>query len=337
MNKTAMPRLTAVQQAQARQHSYHLFGRLFLAPITAELLPYLESIPELAAVLPTTFGVDEMAAAHHQLFAFNLYPYASIFLDPSRLLGGQVTNEMEAVYQQAGYEENSAVDPDHLGQAFGFLAFLSEREATALDSGQAATAVQQAQFHFLDNHLLPWLIPAVIAIQQQEDAFYRELARLALGLAADHFEVLKTAELPQTSIPLPTLTGQTAEQPTLEDGRTGLRDIARYLITPIQSGIYLGRSDINRLARRISLPHGFGSREQMLQTLLEVAGQYDAAPHLFEALQKLVTTWRKAYDEVGRDFPGTAAFVQLWQRRLEETKRLLTEMEIQMVCVQENE
>lgn len=322
--------LTSAQLAQARQHTYRLLGRLFISPITADLLPYLKSIPDLVAVLPSSLGIDEAAAAHHQLFAFNLYPYAAIFLDPSRLLGGPVTNEIEAVYRRAGFEANSAVDPDHLAQAFGFLAFLSEKEASDLDSEQTAAAVQQEQLCFINNHLLPWLIPVLVVIQHQEDAFYREIARLGLETVTDHYGALKSAGLTLASIQLPTLTQQSTDQPALEDGRTGLRDIARYLITPIHSGLYLGRSDINRLARTVSLPHGFGSREQMLQTLLEASGQYETAPRLFQSLQDLVSRWRVAYEEVGQAYPKMVEFVRPWQSRLQQTQQLLIDMKSQV-------
>jgi hypothetical protein len=241
---------------------------------------------------------------------------------------------MEAVYRGAGFGASSAVEPDHLGQAFGFLAFLSEKEAGALEAGaleagaletgEGAAAVQQQQLDFLVNQLLPWLIPCVIAVEEQGDAFYGLLARLALGLAADHYGALKTADLTPTSIALPIL----AEQPGLEDGRTGLRDIARYLITPSQAGFYLGRGDINRLARAVSLPHGFGSREQMLQTLLEAAGQYDSTLGLLAALLELAGRWRARYEGIGDEYGETAEFVGPWLRRLEGTEGLLRGMEV---------
>ncbi len=321
-----MPPLTALQQTQARQNSYHLFGRLLLSPITADLLPYLESIPELASTIPYPFEPDEAAASHHQLFTFNLYPYASIFLTSNRLLGGEITNEIEAIYWQAGFTADPNIEPDHLGQTFMFLAHLSQKETAAHSLGQPRKGIKLQQLQFLETHLLPWIIPCIIAIKQQDNRLYNELAQLVLPLVANHYDSLQMSGIVPNSIPLTTLTPNPDNEVALKDGRTGLRDIARYLITPNQSGLYLGRSDINQLARSVSLPHGFGSREQQLQTLLESAGQYDTTTSLLKALQSLVARWAKGYEEVVQTYPRMNKYTTIWQNRLQRTQRLLIEM-----------
>ena len=80
--------LSPQQLAQSRSHSYTMFSRLVLEGVTAELLPYVRAIPELAAALPHPYAPDAAAAQHHDLFKFHLFPYAAIFLDASGLLGG---------------------------------------------------------------------------------------------------------------------------------------------------------------------------------------------------------------------------------------------------------
>jgi hypothetical protein len=243
-------------------------------------------------------------------------------------LGGQVTNEMAAFYQAAGFEADPALEADHLGQAFGFLGFLAEREAAALAGGAGDSVIRRQQFDFLDPQLLPWLFPCLVAIEQQEYEFSGRLSELALTLTATHYARLAGIREPEgrVSIPLSTV----GQGPVLEDDRTGLRDIARYLITPIQSGFYLGRGDINRLGRAVSLPHGFGSREQMLRTLFEAAGQYELAPRLFDTLDTLVGNWQRRYREIGDEFGETADFVRPWEQRLAGTAVLLAQMKDQL-------
>jgi TorA maturation chaperone TorD len=336
--------MTPFQNARARQHTYTLFSQLFLHGITADLLPYLQSVPDLAAVLPQPFDPDETAAAHHNLLSFNIFPNASIFLAPSRLLGGPVANEYDDLYRQSGFVPDSAADPDHLSQALAYLAYLLEGEANqlALASGQSAITLQSRQYHFLENYLLLWFLPCAIAIQQQNDPFYSQLTHLTLALLADHLAVTRSTnqpaasftainestQLPITNYPITPLPYYPI--PTLQDNQTGLREIARFLITPIRSGLYLGRSDINRLARRLNLPHGFGSRDQMLQTLLQSAGQYETAPQLFAAMHDLLTTWQEGYQQIGRDHVETAVHISPWQTRLHQTRKLLTQMEEQL-------
>lgn len=313
-----------IEQARARRHAYSLFGRLFLQPITADLLPYLQSIPDLAAVLPEPFDPDETAAAHHTLFAFNLFPYASIFLDTTRLLGGPVAHQHEEFYRQVGFVSDTAIEPDHLGQCFSLLAYLSELEAGNLEAGQSAEAPRNSQMGFFENHLLPWFVPFVIAVQRQDDPFYGRIAQLSLALIADHYGELRT-HLGGRVVQSARLS-HSVELPALEDGRTGLRDIARFLVTPVLSGVYIGRRDITGLARYLSLPHGFGRRDEMLQTLLQAAGQYDSTPQLLAALEELVGKWQEAYQQIALDYADTAAFTAPWQTRTDQTQQLLSQM-----------
>jgi hypothetical protein len=178
--------------------------------------------------------------------------------------------------------------------------------------------VQEAQFDFLENYLLAWLVPCAIAIREQGDAFYGRLAELTLALTADHHAAGQHIKRHR----LPVVNNQSQAVLSLEDGRTGLREIAEYLVTPVLAGLYIGRGDINRLARGMKLPHGFGSRALMLQTLFESAGQYESAPELFAALDDLLAGWGQAYEQIGQAYPNIPHFVLPWQIRLRQTQEV---------------
>lgn len=90
-------------RAQARSYSCALFSRLYLNPITTDIPPYLEAVAELQVLLPQPVDLEEMAADHHHLFAFNVFPYEAVFLDEGGLLNGAVTDEVRHRYRQAGY------------------------------------------------------------------------------------------------------------------------------------------------------------------------------------------------------------------------------------------
>jgi TorA maturation chaperone TorD len=294
--------------------------------ITADYLPYLQSIPDLVQTLPDSFDPDETAAVHQTLFGFNIFPNASIFLDPSRLLGGSIANQHAEVYRQGQFMPESAVDQDHISQSLAFLAHLSNLEANLNAGSQPPILPQSYQFKFLENHLLPWLLPFSIAVELQNIPFYKTLARLTRFLAVEHYS---SAKLLHLNIVNQGTTQQelNSRPPSLQDGRTGLRQIARFLVTPVLSGFYIGRSDINQLARRLNLPHGFGSRDQMLQTLIESAGQYDGIPQLFASFHALVATWHQAYQEIIQEHPDLTAHILPWHFRLQQTSSLLSQME----------
>ncbi|HFQ92410.1 MAG TPA: hypothetical protein ENK32_00240, partial [Anaerolineae bacterium] len=96
--------------AQARSRSYQLLSRLFLQGVTPEILSMVQAAPELAAALPDPVDFDELAAVHYQLFGMNVFPYESIFLDDSGLLGGRVTDGVIRSYGRFGFTADTAVD-----------------------------------------------------------------------------------------------------------------------------------------------------------------------------------------------------------------------------------
>jgi len=299
--------LNESELARGRSYSYRLFGGLFLAGVTAAYLPWIEAVDSLAAVLPLPFDPHEAAAAHHDLFAFHLHPYASLFLDDSGLSGGAVAEQTAAAYRAAHFPHSTDdTAPDHLGQALLFLAFLTEKEA-------AGEATQGTQQQFLRENLLPWLFPALTAVQMQSYPFYAELSRLTLALVMSHYD----AAAGSPTIPLPVAA-------TLIDGRQAdLRAMVRYLTTPYLSGVYCGRHDIARLARALNLPRGFGGRETMLLNLFRSGGQYETAVPLLQQLGEFVARWQTAYSQTAAAYPRAASFLQPWQSRAAQTQLLL--------------
>ncbi|HSM56571.1 MAG TPA: molecular chaperone TorD family protein, partial [Candidatus Sulfomarinibacteraceae bacterium] len=175
-------------KARARSHSYALFSRLFLSPITAEILPYLHAVDELQVTLPHPVDLEELAADHHQLFAFNVFPYEAVFLDDSGLLGGAVTDAVRRRYRQAGYQtEATASSPDHIGHELGLLAFLSAAEAEAHEDREQGHVerLHGVQSDFLQHHLLRWLPPLVLALRDHQLPFYARVGQMTLQLVQD--------------------------------------------------------------------------------------------------------------------------------------------------------
>jgi TorA maturation chaperone TorD len=336
--------LAAAELALARSRSYALLADLFLQGLTAGTLPYLQAIPEIAAVLPPDFDQDEAAADHYQLFGFNVFPYQSIFLHPAGLLGGPITDEVVRSYNQAGFATGPAgsqaadESPDHLGYELRLMTFLCAAEADAWDDGLpfVVTALAVTQRAFLDQHLLQWLPPFVLAVEQQDQPLYGRLARLTLELAAGHRQSLAGPIGPSAALPPErdcpfVVTALAVPVPDLlADEKTGLREIAAYLLTPPHSGLYLSREDIGRLARAHHLPRGFGDRSQILLNLLRAAADYDTIGEVLADLAKLAERWTAGYGQMAESSDAPASTLHLvardWQATAARTASLLEEM-----------
>jgi putative dimethyl sulfoxide reductase chaperone len=319
--------LTPAETALARHHTYTLLGRLYAKGLTAELLPHAnELLGELLYTLPTThYDPNEAAATHHTLFRFNIFPYQAIFRDASGLLGGVESERVRSAYQASGFE---TAESDHIAAELHFLAFLCAAEAEARQDGLAEVAAhcQARQAAFLGDHLLTWLPPFVIALERSGQPFYAALATLTLDFVADHAATTVGAPL----VADPDLMGQAQGRPPQEMlayEKTSLKDIARYLITPAHSGLYLSRDAIGDLARAHDLPRGFGGRQQMLSNLLYTAVQYDSLPLVLTGLGAVLAEWHSGYTKIEGQYDHLAPFLTPWQAQLAKTAVLLQNMQ----------
>jgi hypothetical protein len=100
-----------------------------------------------------------------------------------------------------------------------------------------------------------------------------------LELAAEHRLALPH---PRADAPTPMPTDP------LADERTGLRQIAEHLLTPVASGLFLARDDLARLGRAHELPRGFGSRVIQLDNLLRSAVEHQQLGVLLNSLDALL-------------------------------------------------
>lgn len=310
--------MNRTERLLARSRAYQLFSHLFLQGQTAESQPLLAAIPELAAHIRQ--GANQAAAAHYWLFGLNVFPYEAIFLDADNLLGGHVAESVARFYHETGYVAPDAESPDHIGCELGLLAFLcgAEFDAAEDQKPQYMQRMRHLQRRFLDAHVLRWLPALVQAIRQQGAPFYSALAELTLALVLEHRRALGDDLLnPSAAFHLP--------QPPdiLDSEKTGLKEIAAYLLTPAYSGFYLSHDDIRRIGVRHQLPQGFGKRQQTLANLLRSAADHDSLAEVIESLQAIIWRWQTFY-------AGTALaqhFITAWLQRLAQASDLLQHMQ----------
>ena len=320
--------IDATKRPLARHHAYRLLSSLFLDGLTAVSLPTVQQIPQLGDTLPDGINLDDTAAAHQHLFGFNIFPYESIFLDPSGLLGGLATDAVLNSYSQAGFIPSpDSASPDHIGNELDMMAHLTGAEADAWEDNLPIVAqnMQRLQREFLQSHLLRWLFPFVVTVQRQDDPFFAAVAQLTFELVSDHASDLAMQDELDLDLPIaPAL---------LDDDKTSLRDIAEFIVTPPHSGVYVGRDDVGRLAREIELPRGFGGRDQMLLNLIRTAVQYKTIPALIDNLRAELGAWDGEYTAVSAEHPHIAPFIAPWQTHCQQTDQLLTDIAAQIETI----
>ena len=320
--------LSASQLALARARAYDLLGQLYLKGITTDNLDHVRAVAEFGQKVARPFNADDAAADHHHLIGFNVYPYQSLFLDPAGLLGGPVAERVAQSYRQLGFQPGTGVESaDHIGFELGLLSFLNAAEAEALESGEVEVAhrVRRRQLAFLDEHLLRWIGPLTLAINQQDQPFYSALAEVTFELvqeqAADLYaEFGRPPKREEPALNRPDL---------LEDDSARLKEIVEFLLTPIYSGIYLSRDDIGRLARQQGVPRGFGDRQQLLLNLMLSAAKYEALGQVIDGLGELARQWEAAYVEM-MSSAAVGLPAAMWRSRAAATVALLEQMRVRI-------
>jgi hypothetical protein len=109
----------------------------------------------------------------------------------------------------------------------------------------------------------------------------------------------------------------------LNDHTFSLNDVVRVLLVPPFGGFYLSRDTIAQTGRRLNLPVGFGSREELLSTLLRSAGQYELAPAALDALHNITLVWQAEYVAIKGQWPLLTPYTTPWRIRAAETGDLL--------------
>ena len=104
-------------------------------------------------------GEPPAAADHDDLFTFQLYPYASVYLGAEGMLGGEARDRVAGFWRALG--QTPPAEPDHLSVLLALYARLGELEAAAGEP-EAAERWRHARKALLWEHLASWL-PAYLA------------------------------------------------------------------------------------------------------------------------------------------------------------------------------
>lgn len=233
-----------------------------------ELLRALAALaePPSAALRPIADALElgplPPAAIHADLFDFQLYPFASVYLNADGMLGGEARDRIAGFWRALG--ASPPAEPDHLTTLLGGLASLLD-EAPAVCDDRAETATTRAWRAFFAEHIESWLPAWLSSLERlcaadDRRAFFRCWGHL-LGRTLAELEA--RASVPG-GLPL-----HLRAAPALADPRQdGADAFLQGLLAPAVSGIILLRDDLARGARTLELGLRHGERRFVLRALL---------------------------------------------------------------------
>jgi TorA maturation chaperone TorD len=207
--------------------------------------PPAEGHARVAAAL----GLREEPRAddYADLFLFQLYPYASVYLGGEGKLGGEARDRVAGFWR--ALDLVPPAEPDHLAALLGLYAELGERRAP--DEWRRA---------LLWEHLLSWTPPYLAKLEDLAPPFHRGWA----GLLRDAL----AAEAASLG-PLPTPLLAHREAPPLQPpAEVGGAAFLEQLLVPVRTGVILVRDDLVSIARELGLGTRVAERRYVLEALL---------------------------------------------------------------------
>jgi len=190
------------------------------------------------------------------LFTFQLYPFASVYLGEEGMLGGEAGDRIAGFWRALGLAPPS--EADHLSVMLAMYAELAGSEDAASDA-LIRTRWRSARKAFLWEHLLSWLPVYLLKMNDIAPPFYQRWGDLLKSALIEDADKLGMQE--QVSIHLRDSIG-------LMDPRdASVEDFLQSLLSPVRSGMILVRSDLARAAKRLGLGLRIGERKFVLKSL----------------------------------------------------------------------
>jgi hypothetical protein len=250
-------------------------------------------------------------ADYTELFLFQLTPYASVYLGPEGMLGGEARDRIAGFWRALGQEPPA--EPDHLTVMLGLHARLAESDSGCDDEARNRDAARRARKAFLWEHLLSWLPAYLNKIEDLGPPFYRRWARLLEEALRE--EVATLGE--QERLPL-----HLREAPGIADPRTETSaDFVGSLLSPVRSGVILARADLGRAGRELDLGTRAGERRFVLTALME----QDPA-RMLAWLRREADGWADRHALANPLSPLAPAIARFWRMRAEATAALLRDL-----------
>lgn len=237
-----------------------------------------------------------------QVFVFNLYPHASVYLGAEGQVGGEAADRVAGFFR--ALDAVPPPEPDALATLLAAWAQLQERA----DDGDARAG--HAAATLVHEHLRSWLPLVLARIEALAPEPWPAWARLVEAtLRVD-------AGAPIDGLPL-----HLRDAPTFADPRVGADDgsLVEQLLVPVRCGFVLTTTDLRRCARETGLALRLAERRYVLGQLL---GQ-DVPTTLHWLADHGETTAGSAWHDWDEVAPDTAGW---WRDRVTTTAALLRDL-----------
>lgn len=284
--------------------------------------PPSEESARVAAALE--LGRLPTADAYTELFVFQLYPYASVYLGAEGMLGGEARDRISGFWRALSPETPPPAESDHLALMLALYAHLCElAEDETEERGRGDW--KRARKAFLREHLLCWLPVYLNKLDELAPPFYRrwgEILREALWSEAQSAGGIEAGGI--ETLPLHLRAAPALIDPRAgaggggEGGGASAGEFIQSLLSPVRSGIILTRADLSRAGRLLGLGTRLGERAFMLRALL---GQN--AARTLEWLIEEARGWTKRHSA---DVRWLGAVARAWEEKAQATALLLGEL-----------
>jgi TorA maturation chaperone TorD len=268
--------------------------------------------PERASVAHALgLGALPPASEYTEIFVFQLYPYASVYLGAEGMLGGG-SRDLIAGFWRA-LAQTPPPEPDHLSVMLALYAELSQLQADEQDDVRQASWARARQA-FLWEHLLSWLPVYLSKLLEIATPFYVRWGEILLdALLAEAWASGSPA--PELSMHL----RDSAASTGLIDPRQGeTGEFLQTLLSPARSGMILVRSDLTRAARTLGLGLRIGERKYVLESLLA-----QDAHGVLDWLAREAANWSERHRQQHTTLGGIA---RAWEAKATASARLLEEL-----------
>lgn len=243
-------------------------------------------------------------ATHSNLFLFEVYPYASVFLGETGQMGGEARDRVAGFWRALGGDPPA--EPDHLATLLAAYSTLIDAEINS-EPGEDRLAWRKVRHACLWEHLLSWCLPFLIKLRQIAPPFYCGWADTLEDALAKESAILG----PPDRTPLALREATPMPDPRKDDGQSFLAA----LLSPVRSGLVLTRGDLARAARDLGLGLRVGERAFILKSMMS-----QGAPETLDWLAEEARGWAKLHDQWGAIAPEVADF---WSQRAHATTLLL--------------
>jgi len=252
---------------------------------------------QIAKALGLPGGPDP--AEHAAVFLFQSYPYASVYLGPEGMLGGEARDRVAGFWRAVGLVPPA--EPDHLAALLGLYATLVDAEA---GEGDVARTVlrREARRALLWEHLLSWALPYLWKLREVAGPYHRGWADLLERALLD-----EAADLPGPErLPL-----HLRSAPPLPEPDASADEWVAAILAPVRSGMVIVRGDLATASRDLGLALRMGERAYALKALFQ-----QDAPATLAWLSAQARGWivRHAAAE-----PLSGPIAPFWRSRAEAT------------------